>query len=165
MGSVLSLAALAFLTAIAFMPWQSGNTALMAALLPVAGLHYWALRRPQLIPGVAVLFCGLTADIVSGGPFGFWACLYALAWLIGLMQRPWAERGWKIGRWGLFAVTIMIVALFAYGLGHIVRRPLGSAADIAMAAGWLILIYPVLALFLRILDVDRGQDELEARSF
>ena len=165
MGSVLSVGALAFLTAIALIPWQSGSTALMAALLPVAGLHYWALRRPQLIPGIAVLFCGLTADIVSGGPPGFWVSLYAAAWLIGLMQRPWAARGWKIGRWGLFAVAVSSVALLAYALSYVLHRPLGSAEDVALAVVWLILIYPGLALVLRILDVDRPEEALRIEGY
>ena len=165
MGSVLSVGALVFLTAIALMPWQSGSTALLAALLPVAGLHYWALRRPQLIPVIAVLFCGLAADIVSGGPLGFWVSLYAVAWLIGLMQRPWAGRGWKIGRWALFAVAVLSVAILAYVLSTILQRPLGSAVDVALAALWLILIYPGLALVLRVLDVDRPEEATRVESY
>lgn len=160
MGSLLSVGAVALLTAIALIPWQSGITGLMAALLPVAGLHYWALRRPQLIPAIAVLFCGLAADIVSGGPVGFWVSLYSVAWLIGLMQRPWAEWGWKIGRWGLFTIAILSVAILAYALSYALQRPLGSAMDVALAVVWLILIYPGLALVLRILDVERPQEPL-----
>jgi len=155
MGSILAVAALALLTAIAFFPWQTGRAALVGALLPVMGLHYWALRRSHVVPEIAVLFCGLTADIVSGGPLGFWTSLCASAWLIGLLQRPWAERGWKFGRWGFFSMTTGTVAFLAYVLVQIVHHPVGSAGDIVFAAMWLMLIYPVLAMLLRILDVDR----------
>ncbi len=72
MGSFLSLAALAFLTSIAFMPWQSGSTALMGGVVTGRRVALLGLAPSPVDPGVAGLFCGLTADIVSGGPFGFW---------------------------------------------------------------------------------------------
>ena len=165
LASLLPLATLSILTAATLAPWLPTTSATLAlALLPAATLHYWALRRPSAIPSLAVLFCGLSADIMLAGPPGFWTTIYALAWTIGLLQRPSATRYWKFGRWGLFTIAMTVCVGAAALIGEIVAAPTGSWLDLLTAWALTILAYPAVAGLLRLCDFapSDGRFDLES---
>jgi rod shape-determining protein MreD len=153
--AVLPLGALFFLTAAAVLPWLDKDSAVVAAMLPVFAIQYWSLRRPELFPEIAVLFSGLTVDLLSGGPLGFWTSLYVCAWLIAAVMRPWAFFAGKLGRWGLFAIAAGGVVFLAFVLGAIVGQPVASVGSLLGVWLWLVLLYPPVAAVLRLLDGPR----------
>ncbi|MCH9808741.1 MAG: hypothetical protein K0U74_13510 [Alphaproteobacteria bacterium] len=150
--ALLPLAALSLLTAAAVLPWPGDGSGLMAAMLPVFAVHYWALRRPEGLPGIAVVFSGLTVDLLTGGPLGFWTSIYAGAWIFGSLEKPWAFSAGKIGRWGLFAVAAGGVALLAIVMGALLDWPVASVASLIGAWFWLVALYVPISLLLRLLD-------------
>lgn len=153
LASVVPLATLSLLTAAALVPWvTTSSLALTFALLPAATLHYWALRRPSAIPSLAVLFSGLATDIILASPPGFWTTINALAWAIGLMQRPLADQYWKFGRWGLFAIAMTgCVAAMAL-IGQALAAPAGSLIDLLIAWIAIIAVYPLFAGLIHAVD-------------
>lgn len=165
MANILPLVLLAFFTAAASAPWAAGGDAALdiaAGMLPAVAIHYWALRRASVVPSIAVLFSGLCVDVVSGGPFGLWTSVYALAWVIGLVQRRWARAFWKPGRWALFAVTAVFLALAVFGIGLLLGDEVASVGVLFEAAVWLVAGYPLLAAILRIGDGTRDGRGLES---
>ncbi len=165
LAALLPLATLTILTAATLAPWLPTTSATLAlALLPAATLHYWALRRPSAIPSLAVLFSGLSADIVLAGPPGFWTTIYALAWTIGLLQRPMATRYWKFGRWGLFAMAMTVCVGATALIGEVVAAPAGSWLELMTAWALMVLAYPAVAGLLRLCDFapSEGRFDLES---
>lgn len=164
MGQILPLVVLAMFTAIATAPWvASGGIAfsVTASLLPAVAIHYWALRRASAFPEIAILFSGLCVDIVSGGVLGLWPSIYALAWVLGLLQRRWAETLWKPGRWLLFSVSMIALLAFVFAFGLLSGRPLAPARELLQAGLWLIAAYPMLAVVLRFADGRRAGRPME----
>ncbi|KUO68261.1 MAG: hypothetical protein APF80_01115 [Alphaproteobacteria bacterium BRH_c36] len=164
MGQILPLAILVLFTAVAGAPWWGSSemsAALIAAFLPAAAIHYWAVRRASVIPEVAVLFSGLAVDIVSGGPLGLWVLVYAAAFVLGLVQRPWVEVFWKPGRWVLFALAMPVLGLLVYGVGFYSGRAVASGSALLHATAWLIVAYPAIAVVLRLADGWRAGRPLE----
>ncbi|MBU1210955.1 MAG: hypothetical protein KJ587_06750 [Alphaproteobacteria bacterium] len=165
MGQILPLATLALLTGVAAAPWWGSSemtAALIAAFLPAAAIHYWALRRASVMSEIAVLFSGLAVDIVSGGPLGLWVLVYAAAWVLGLLQRPWVEILWKPGRWVLFSLAMPVLGLLVYAVGFHSGSAVASGSALLHATAWLIVAYPAIAAILRVADGWRADRPLES---
>lgn len=158
---VLPLAVLGVLSAGAVTNWPGSGSSLLAALLPAAALNYWAVRRASFVPEIAILFCGLAVDIVSGGSLGFWACIYASAWICGLLGRSAPGSQWKVGRWVHFAVSMAIVTALVHGLGTLLGKPVAPFGALMATIPWLVAIYPLLAFSLGALDGPRSRFPLE----
>jgi len=59
------------------LPWGHGNE--MRFCLPALaflGIHYWQHRQPDLMPPTFVASVGLGIDVLTSGPFGFWALVF-----------------------------------------------------------------------------------------
>ncbi len=139
---------LGLLTAVAVGAPASGGSpafALFAALLPAAFLQIVALRRADALPDIAVLFSGLAADFVSGGIFGFFTFINALAWCLGLVLAPYGLSALMPGRLGLFAAVGAVILCAGIAVGWLVGVPLARTGDALWAWLYLIAVYPVLA--------------------
>lgn len=152
MTTFLAVASLGLATALAAAPWPGPVAAVAMALLPAVVLHYWALRRSGALPELAIVFAGLSVDLVSGGPLGQFTVIYVLAWAIGLWQRPWAARWWKPGRFGLLAVALAVAGASLWGLGQALGEPAAGPLEIAAAVGILVAAAPFVSAFLRLAD-------------
>ncbi|MEQ8826057.1 MAG: hypothetical protein RIC14_16945 [Filomicrobium sp.] len=163
--ALLPIAIIGLLTATAATTWLShAPSSLALALLPAAALHFWALRHPQLIPGLAVLFSGLAIDIVFAGPMGLWTTVYASAWLIGLLQRPSAEHSWLLSRWGMFAIAMTGCIVVLAGLGEALSAPPGTLIDHLLALTILIAGYPLFAALMRLFEPHTSADRFSPQN-
>lgn len=165
MGQLLALFILLVATGLATAPWlggDDGTAAVIGGFLPAVVIHYWALRRASVLPEIAIVFAGLSVDIVSGGPLGLWVSVYALAWLMGLLQARWAEAFWKPGRWLLFGLALGVMTVAVYGVGQLTGHPIAPAGVLLESALWLLAGYPVIAAVLRLADGARKYRPLES---
>jgi rod shape-determining protein MreD len=138
---------------VAVLPWGGPDWSEMAlALLPIAAIYFWSLRRPHLLPALGVLGLGIVLDVLSHSPLGVWTCaalIAALAGRIARRARPgygWARSALHVG--ALLTLTTGFVAalLSAYAWAWVPVQPMGEALLAACLA------YPVLAALLSLID-------------
>jgi rod shape-determining protein MreD len=92
---------LLLLTAI---PTRLPGSAGIAPMLPMMGVYYWAIYRPDLLPAWAVFLIGLLADILAGTPPGVNTLVLLLVQGVTASQRRF------------FLAKTFMVAWCAFGL-------------------------------------------------
>lgn len=82
------------LVLIAVMPWGlPPGYRIALPLLPIIAIHYWTLRHDAMIPEWMVFLAGLSLDLLTHGPLGYWSLIYLFAYLTALLGQPTASRG------------------------------------------------------------------------
>ncbi len=145
-------------TVLVLLPWGGGETLqFVAPLLPLMVIHDWGLRRPAALPAVVAFLSGLTIDVVSYGPVGFWALLFLSGLAIARGQHRLGLPGGAFGRWVQAGLMLTAIAGCEWLLGSIYFlrplewRPMIVAAVIATA------VYPVVMLLLGMVDRPPGR--------
>ena len=120
----------------------------VAPLLPLIGLYYWVLHRPELIPLPVVFGLGLAQDLLTGGHLGVGAFIFLAASWVVLSQRKVLAGMPILVVWS----GIAVIAAFATGLEWLILsglygevlpiRPPVYRALVTAAA------YPIVALCL-----------------
>src|SRR5438552_2032298 len=75
------------LALLSVLPLRFPDYAAVAPLLVLAGLYYWTIYRPDLLPPAAIFLCGVVLDLLSGAPLGVAALVFLLARVVILPQR------------------------------------------------------------------------------
>lgn len=68
-------------------PFHLPGFAQVAPLLPLIGIYFWAVYRPDLMPSWAVFFIGLIHDFLAGLPVGVSALVFLLVQAAAIAQR------------------------------------------------------------------------------
>lgn len=76
----------------------------IAPMLPLMGVYYWAIYRPDLLPAWAAFLFGLLYDIIAGTPLGVNALVLLLVQGVAASQRKF------------FLGKSFLVAWWAFGL-------------------------------------------------
>lgn len=134
----------------AVLPWGlAAEDRFVLPLLPVIAIYRWTLDADAWLPEWVVFLTGLTLDVLTQGPLGYWALVYLFAYAVALFaSRVRVESAF--GRMALLAGAIGLVTAFAWLLaslyflrmldwGHYAR-----SAIVAMFAA--LLIFPVLGI-------------------
>lgn len=80
--------------------------------LTLAGVYYWCISKPQLMPVSGVFLLGILQDILSGGPLGMMALLLVLVRIFVVWQNSrFLEREFLFNWLGFIFVTL------SFGLG------------------------------------------------
>ncbi len=67
------------------LPWGLGpELTYVPPLLILTMVFAWTVRRPTLMPGLLVFLVGVTVDVVTASPLGFWAFLFLCGYAIAL---------------------------------------------------------------------------------
>src|SRR5258707_3477054 len=69
------------------LPLRVPDYAAVVPLLTLAGVYYWTIYRPELLPPSAVFLCGFVLDLLSGAPLGVSPLLLLLARSVVMAQR------------------------------------------------------------------------------
>lgn len=157
-------------TLFAALPWGwPGAGRFVLPLLPFAIVHYWVLRRPDLVPEWLVFATGLTFDVLTNGPLGYWSLIYLTGYAMTVAALPWAGVG-RLGRWALFAALIAILACAQVLLSIAYFNQAIDAWSVAVASAWAVLLYPIVVMMLGGLrgavgeaDAHRHRDTARAR--
>lgn len=113
---VLSVAALTFAAAL---PWGlAAEDRFVLPLLPVIAIYYWTLDPDAWLPDWAIFIAGLTLDVLTQGPLGYWALVYLCAYTVAMLlsRRPAAS---VAGRMAFLAFAIVAVTGFAWLLASL----------------------------------------------
>jgi rod shape-determining protein MreD len=142
------IGSIAFLTVLAVLPWGlPSEYRFFLPLLPVIAIHFWTLRHDAWIPEWLVFLAGLTIDILTLGPLGYWALIYLVAHLVATFSTPYSGGG-SLFRLALLAVALLAVAVTAWAVASLYFfsfadwRPYAKGATLAAIAA--IVIVPIL---------------------
>jgi rod shape-determining protein MreD len=142
----------ALATLLAALPWGLPSEArFLLPLLPYTAIHFWAVRRPALMPEWLVFLAGLTTDVLTNGPLGYWSLVFLLGYILVLPLLPLTRYG-ALGRWLHFAITLLLLALAQWLIASIFFmqgidwRPLLRAAVVAC------MLYPLAGFLFRPLN-------------
>ncbi len=109
-------ATVAALSLIAALPWGlPAADRYFLPLLPVVAICYATQSRDAWLPEWVAFLAGLTLDILTNGPLGYWALIYLVAHPIATMNTGVAVRG-GVGRFARVGITIVIVTIVAWAV-------------------------------------------------
>lgn len=150
--NIIPSASVVLTTLLAALPWGlSSDSRFLLPMLPYAAIHFWAVRRPALMPEWIAFASGLATDVLTHGPLGFWSLVFLLGLMFIQACRP-AERWGAVGVWLHFAATLSLLALAqwaiatAFFMSAVDWRPFFNGALLAA------LVYPLLCLIFAPLD-------------
>lgn len=142
-------ASIAVLLLISLVPWIGDRA---APALAIAAVHYWAGRRPDLVPAPFVFAVGLTHDSVADAPFGLMALVYLFVLGAARSQRFLVVGQPFAAGWAVFAVVALAASAIAWAGASFyygAALPFGAPAAVLLLT---VLTYPVVAGALAVLD-------------
>jgi rod shape-determining protein MreD len=108
------VASIAVLTLVAALPWDlSTEDRFVLPLLPIVAIYYWTLDHEAWLPEWVIFLAGITLDILTQGPLGYWALVYLFAYVVAIFTSRF-NVGSLFGRIALLAGAIAIVTGFAW---------------------------------------------------
>lgn len=151
------------LTLVAALPWGIGSD--YRFLLPnlvFAIIHYFTLRHEAQVPEIVVFISGLTLDVLTGGPLGYWSLVFLSGYAIARTQAPSSDGGRRT-RWALTFVAMLLVGFIEWSLASVYYLELADWRPIAIGAIGIGLAYPALAFVLHTLDAPNSRRDVAAR--
>jgi rod shape-determining protein MreD len=136
------------LALLSVLPLRFPDYAAVAPLLALAGLYYWTIYRPELLPPVAAFLCGLVLDLLSGAPLGVAALVFLLTRVVVLPQRRFFVDRLFPFVWGGFTLLAAAVIVFLWLLGSLLS---GVLLDMrAVMLQWVLTVacFPAVAYLL-----------------
>lgn len=89
------------------MPTRLPGFAMVAPLLPLIGVYYWSIHRPELLPPSSAFLLGLVNDIIGGTPLGVTALVFlVLQGLASSQRRFFLGKPFLVAWWGFTLVAI-----------------------------------------------------------
>ena len=165
LNSVAPAATILSVTLLAALPWGFGSQyRFFLPHLIYLAIHYWTLRAPDRVPEWAVFTAGLTFDVLTSGPLGYWSLVFLIGYVIAVLQSAWPDGG-KVVRWGLLASALAMLALVEWGLASLYYLELADWRPYAVAALGVALAYPFIAFVLQVFNSPRpaGQTYFSGR--
>ena len=147
------------LTVLAALPWGlPTDIRLLAPMVPLAAIHYWAVRGDARLPLWVAFLSGLMLDVLMVAPLGFWAFIYVSGFAVS-QQLSMHCPDWKVARWGAFALMAGLAAGAAWGVMSLYYFQYANWRHLVFAAGAAVFLYPLLAGVLAAIDsVGRVRD-------
>jgi cell shape-determining protein MreD len=147
--NLVPLATVAFLTVLAALPLGLPvDMSYYMPLLPFTAIHYWAVRRPALMPEWGVFLAGLVTDVLTHESLGFWSLIFLIGIVVVDATRDMPDWG-ALGRWLQFAATLLILGFCQWLVASIYRVELAASKPMLMAVVIAALSYPVIGFCLR----------------
>ena len=151
------LPALSIVTAtlLASLPWGlPAESRFVMPFLPFVAIHYWLLRQPHRVPEWLVFACGLGLDVLTNGPLGFWSLIYLVGFAFAHLQVSW-DSDTPLSRAILCLVALAVIGLAEWTLSSLYFWQTADWRPLAIAVVWAALSYPLIAVALHLLEVDR----------
>lgn len=90
--------------------------AIVAPMIPLMALYYWAVHRPDLLPFPMAFVLGILEDVLLGAPLGVHAFIYMIVLLVVSSQRRFLiGRSFWVLWWG-FLIVAPLTALLEWVL-------------------------------------------------
>ncbi len=117
----------------------------IAPALPLMGIYYWVVFRPDLMPRVLVFAVGLFQDALIGAPFGLSALVYLLVHAFVLNQRRFlvGKPFWIF--WAGFAIVAPIAGMLTWILASALRGAFLPSEVVLPGILMTVFLFPVIA--------------------
>jgi rod shape-determining protein MreD len=149
---IVPLSSIVLLTLIAALPWGlPSEDRFFLPFLPVVAIHYWGLRRPELVPEWFVFMAGLCLDTLTHGPLGYWALVYLAAYASGVLSQPFGNNS-LMARTGIFVISLIAVAFTAWAAASLYFIEFADWKAFARGAGLAGFAAIVIVPLLYVLD-------------
>lgn len=126
-------------------PFHIPGFAQVAPMLPLIGIYFWAVYRPDLMPAIAVFLIGILHDFLSGLPLGISALIF-----LAVLGAALAQRSFFFGKsFVIVWIGFLFVAAGALALKWLLLSI--SAGELIQARsalyqfGLTIAVFPVLS--------------------
>lgn len=131
-------------------PFHLPGFAQVVPLLPMIGIYFWCVYRPDLMPSIAVFALGLAHDFLSGLPVGVSALVFLLVQAAALAQRNFFSGKSFVIVWIGFMIVAAGALCLEWLLLSLVSGQLIEARSAIYQYGLTAALFPILAwLFLR----------------
>lgn len=117
----------------------------VAPFYALAGVYFWTLHRPRLVPRVAVFGVGLVQDGALGAPLGLSSAVLLLAQAFVLGQRLFLARKSFWVSWLGLAVTALSTCAAAWLMACLYETAILPVAPVLVQIAATILAYPAIA--------------------
>ena len=129
----------------AVVPYGIPHWGALAPPLMLAGIYYWALTRPNLVPPSAAFALGLFQDLVTGAPIGSSALVLVLVqWILRGQQRYLINRPFLL-LWAGFAPVVFGAAAIEWAIYAAYAQAMPNFAEGAIRAALGFVTFPVVA--------------------
>jgi rod shape-determining protein MreD len=151
--SIPTLTTIVLLT-VSVLPLHIPDYAAVAPLLALAGVYYWTIYRPELLPPVAVFIAGVVFDLLSGAPLGVTPLLLLLARALVMSQRRFFVNRLFPFVWCGFTLVAAAGIAFLWALGSLVE---GTMLDMRAAIlQWVLTVASFPAASYLLMRVQRN---------
>lgn len=136
-------------TILVALPWgMAAENRFILPLLPLIVIHYWTVRRPGHVAEWWVFLAGISLDILTHGPLGYWALIYLLGFAAAKLTTEVAEHS-PISKWLFAALTFLALSAGSWALSSLYYFELADWRPYALAALAAAVIYPLIGVVLR----------------
>ncbi|MFM7083677.1 MAG: hypothetical protein ACKOW3_01550 [Hyphomicrobium sp.] len=144
----LPIFSIALLAIVAVLPWGlSADKRYVLPLLPYVAIYFWNSRYSGLLPEWVPFFAGLTVDVLSNGPLGFWSLIYLLGFILSSKMRH-IFGGVGAGRWLMFLSSLTLLLFASWSITSLYSLEKAEWGPFIWAAVMAGLAYPVLTRIL-----------------
>jgi rod shape-determining protein MreD len=126
-------------------PFHIPGFAQVAPLLPLIGIYFWAVYRPDLMPAAAVFLIGILHDFLAGLPVGISALIFLMVLGAALAQRSFFFGKSFVIVWIGFIFVAAGALTLEWLLLSVVSSELIQARTALYQFGLTVAFFPVLA--------------------
>lgn len=144
----LPILSVGILSLIAVLPWGvSADKRFVLPLLPFIAIYFWNSRYSGWLPQWVPFITGLSVDVLSNGPLGFWSLIYLLGYILSSkMRHIFGSAG--AGRWLMFLSALTLLLIASWGISSLYSFEKLDWAPFIWAAVLAGLAYPVITRIL-----------------
>lgn len=153
MGALFPSLVIAALTLLSALPWGlPPEIRFVLPLLPLAAIHYGIVRGSGRVAEWYVFLVGLTLDVLTNGPLGYWPALYLTGYGLSTLLAPRA-RQLKFGGWASLVIVTACLSVVIWAVSSLYFFEIADWRPLAIASFAAAAMYPLIAGFFLMLDV------------
>ena len=138
-------AVIAMVIAATAVPWGLPDAAVFVLPLSAMMLTFmFSCLRTSELQSWFVFASGLGADLLTAGPFGFWAFIFLLAYGFGRSTRPYAPGLGPFGMWLAFAFVAALIATIAWVLASLYFMQLLDPYPMTVGLIAIVAVFPAM---------------------
>ncbi|MBE6449660.1 MAG: hypothetical protein E7013_03075 [Alphaproteobacteria bacterium] len=128
------------------LPWRVAFLSHFAIPFVYASLFFWTVFRPDLISAPAVFLLGLSADLLTISPLGYYTFLFLIFYWAVLLERRFLIKRPFIFLWGAFSAFVCPLVLCQWMLASLLNLKLLSLLFFMGQGALLMASYPLISI-------------------
>ena len=135
---------------VAAVPWGlPGDVTFIPPFITFLLVFLFSAQRRYPLPPVLVFLAGLTADVLTAGPLGYWAIVYLLGHIPARLAMSGEAVDSLTGLWGVFIMTVIAAACAGWAIASIYYLRLIDWWPMTLGTLVAIVAFPIVAWIMR----------------